>query len=363
VQFCGQCGVQNTISAVFCRACGSKLVLTAGSPSAGIAQAPVRPATPVSPKAAPTQAPVIPQSAAKPVPSPAAPKPVAPPKPKVEKPKRPPMTAKTKAILGISVTAALVATLVGVFVVPRPVAVQIEVLSKTGGVFNEDCSLTADGHIVLSDKIQAVPLGSTPTEGSGATISFSPSGSNCLGSAIVLAQPNADYDLYVGANSAGRILASNVDSGIASVSVSVAVLRTLTGTVTISDKYDSCTGTPTKFDCSWSYTSVDNFSVEVNQSDKTCNGRTGFAGVKASSAINVQAMGSKTKLKGKLSTGTYKLTSLKSGEISCTFTFEIANVPYDSSGYELSVPGHNATRFTMKSVIDASWKANLVFKN
>lgn len=254
-------------------------------------------------------------------------------------------------------------TLSAIFLVPRTVAVQIEVSSPTGGLFNADCTLTADGQSVMGDKIQALIPGSTPSAGSGASITFESSGASCLGHAVIYAVPFTDYNLYVGTIPAGALSASAIEAGGVSAAVEASVTHDFTGVITVSDKYDSCSGTPTQFDCSWTYTSVDNFSVDVDQPNKTCTGRTDFSGVKPGGEVIIKGRGTHRVSKGKLTAGTYKLASIKTGAISCSLPFTVNAVPFDAAGYDVSVPGHKGVTYSSAELVTRGWDASMEFKN
>jgi hypothetical protein len=391
MKFCAACGAQNRAEAVFCAQCGfaakptqnstattsasknevdlSKLPppgapapatapvgadqssnvkampAPTGAPIGGAPTKPSIPTQPVAPKAAP---------APKPAPTPI-PKPVKPPKP--PKPPRKPLSKKTKRILAAIPVLAVIG--VGLAVAPWPRAVQVDlaVNASYGGVFADGCAMTAEGKALGGSEITFVPAGGDPTTGSKAGLSFEAVGTDCHAKATIFVPRDQAFDLYVGSTLVNSLSAAQAESGSFAGLVDLRVSRTITGTITVVDHYQSCQKVSAGIDCTVPSSAI--VSSDLHKNVMSCQGSAGYSDVKKGSTVLISNRSTKVSTNAKLSAGkaTISDSDLKSGRIVCTFDYAIT-VPNDVTGYVVSVGGHKKVNLDVAKLAANDWAAS-----
>jgi hypothetical protein len=172
----------------------------------------------------------------------------------------------------------------------------------------------------------------------------------CEGTFTLALSPLSTYDVAINGKKLGSISEANFSSGTAGFDETIAVTRDLTGTFTLRDTADNCTGTFANWTCYWDYVFQRNFDWDID--DRSCSGRYGYDDLRDGSAVKVYDSAGKVVGSTTLGNSEYDLDSVSSRKLTCTFKWELNDIPNDDQGYSVEISSRGEVYFSLDSLKD-----------
>jgi hypothetical protein len=233
------------------------------------------------------------------------------------------------------------------------VVVTVAINAEYGGVF-----VDSNGCVALPeyrDSIEDI----TVTAASGDTIPMteiswvSTAKNSCEGTFTLSLSPLSTYDVSIDGSKVGSIAEASFSSKSAAFSKTISVTRNLTGTFTLRDTADRCTGTYQSWVCNWDYAFLMNFDWNVD--DRSCWGIYGYDDLKNGSAVKVFDSTGKVVGSTTLDNSEYGLDSVSSRKLTCTFKWELNDIPNDDEGYSVEISSRGEVFFSLDSLKDSGF--------
>ncbi len=170
----------------------------------------------------------------------------------------------------------------------------------------------------------------------------------CEGTFTLSLSPLSTYDVSIDGAKVGSIAEASFSSKSAEFSKTIAVTRDLTGTFTVHDTADLCTGTIQSWTCYWDYYFLRDISWNINNG--SCWGTTGFDDLKDGADVKVYDSTGKVVGNTTMINSQYELASLTSRKLTCTFKWELSDIPNDDQGYSVEVSRRGKVFFSLSEL-------------
>jgi hypothetical protein len=225
------------------------------------------------------------------------------------------------------------------------VAVTVAINAEYGGVF-----VDPNGCVALPeyrDSIEDITVTAVSGEVIPMTeISWVSTEKNlCEGTFTLSLSPLSTYNVSVDGSKVGSITEANFSTKAATFSKTIAVTRDLTGTFTLHDTADLCTGTIQSWTCYWDYYFLRDISWNINTG--SCWGTTGFDDLTDGADVKIYDSSGKVVGNTTMMNSQYELASLSSRKLTCTFKWELSDIPNDDQGYSVEVSKRGKVFFSL----------------
>ena len=167
----------------------------------------------------------------------------------------------------------------------------------------------------------------------------------CEGTFTLSLSPFSTYDVSIDGAKAGSITEANFSSKSAAFSKTIAVTRDLTGTFTLHDTADLCTGTIQSWTCYWDYYFLKDISWNIDTG--SCWGTTGFDDLTDGAEVKIYDSTGRVVGNTTMKSSQYELASLASRKLTCTFKWELSDIPNDDQGYSVEVSRRGKVFFSL----------------
>ncbi len=173
----------------------------------------------------------------------------------------------------------------------------------------------------------------------------------CEGTFTLALSPFSTYDVSIDGTKVGSIAETSFSSHAAEFRKTISVTRDLSGEHDLVETATYCTGPLSDWSCSWSYWDYGK-NFDGDSTDGSCAGNGGYDDLRDGAAVVVYnstgAVVGTTTLYG----SSYDLESLSSRKITCTFKWELKNVPNDDGGYSVEVTSRGKVFFSSEELLD-----------
>ena len=173
----------------------------------------------------------------------------------------------------------------------------------------------------------------------------------CEGTFTLSLSPLSTYDVSIDGAKAGSITEASFSNNAAEFRKTISVTRDLSGEHDLVETATYCTGPLSDWSCTWSYWDYGK-NFDGDTTDGSCAGNGGYDDLRDGAAVVVYnstgAVVGTTTLYG----SSYDLESLSSRKITCTFKWELKNVPNDDGGYSVEVTSRGKVFFSSDELLD-----------
>jgi hypothetical protein len=250
--------------------------------------------------------------------------------------------------------AGIVATLLAVglyFGRTEKVAITVAINAEYGGVFEEPngCEPLPE----YRNNIEEISVTSAAGEAIPMTeITWVSVEKNlCEGTFTLSLSPFSTYDVSIDGAKAGSVTETNFSTHAAQFRKTISVTRDLSGEHDLVETATYCTGPLSDWTCTWAYWDYGK-NFDGDSTDGSCAGNGGYDDLRDGAAVVVfnstGAVVGTTTLYG----SSYDLESLSSRKITCTFKWELKNVPNDDGGYSVEVTSRGKVFFSADELQD-----------
>jgi hypothetical protein len=173
----------------------------------------------------------------------------------------------------------------------------------------------------------------------------------CEGTFTLSLSPFSTYDVSIDSAKVGSIAEASFSSKSAEFSKTISVTRDLSGEHDLVETATYCTGPLSDWSCTWSYWDYGK-NFDGDTTDGSCAGNGGYDDLRDGATVVVYnstgAIVGTTTLYG----SSYDLESLSSRKITCTFKWELKNVPNDDAGYSVEVTSRGKVFYSGDELLD-----------